>query len=71
MLCRVSSGVNECPFSCYLEGRDKGNDSLHHDADVTSSLEFLFAIRAYPTRDNQSNYCILKSLEIIYLYVVK
>lgn len=33
--------VNECPFSCNLEGRDKGNNSLYHDADITLLCSFL------------------------------
>ena len=32
--------VNGSPTSCNLEGRDKGNNSLHQDADVTSPVFF-------------------------------
>ena len=33
--------VNECLFCCNLKGRDKGNNSLYHNADITHEL-FIF-----------------------------
>lgn len=33
--------VDECPSKCYLEGRDKGNNSLCYDANITPCLSFL------------------------------
>ena len=46
LLCCVGSPllVNGCPIGCNLEGRDKGNNSLCHDADITQwavLLQFL------------------------------
>ena len=32
--------VNECPFSCNLEGRDKGSNSLCHNVDITLACFF-------------------------------
>ena len=42
LLCCVENPllVNESPFSYNLEGRDKVNNSLHHDADVSLDCSF-------------------------------
>ena len=42
-LCHVENTllVSGYPFGCNLQERDKGNDSLHFDAEVTPSLIFI------------------------------
>ena len=43
LLCCVGNRllVNGCPFSCNFKGRDKGNDSLCYDVDITSGRPVL------------------------------
>ena len=37
-VCRVLCWLVECPTGCNLERRDKGNNSLHLDPDITAKV---------------------------------
>ena len=58
LLCCVGSPllINECPFSCNLEGRDKRNNLLCHVADVTLLLSSgLFVFKFFFLKKTHSN----------------